>query len=37
MPLVSGSAAIVVTAGAGWLLDRFIFAPLRARRLIWRR
>jgi len=24
-------AAIVVTAGAGWLLDRFIFAPLRAR------
>jgi branched-chain amino acid transport system permease protein len=24
-------AAIAVTAGAGWLLDRFIFAPLRAR------
>jgi branched-chain amino acid transport system permease protein len=24
-------AAILVTAGAGWLLDRFIFAPLRAR------
>ena len=24
-------AAIVVTAAAGWLLDRFIFAPLRAR------
>ena len=24
-------AAMAVTAGAGWLLDRFIFAPLRAR------
>src|SRR6188474_325184 len=24
-------AAMVVTGGAGWLLDRFIFAPLRAR------
>jgi branched-chain amino acid transport system permease protein len=32
LPLaVAVLAAIVVTAGAGWLLDRFIFAPLRAR------
>ncbi|HEY0722531.1 MAG TPA: branched-chain amino acid ABC transporter permease [Pyrinomonadaceae bacterium] len=32
LPLaVAVLAAIAVTAGAGWLLDRFIFAPLRAR------
>jgi len=32
LPLaVAVLAAISVTAGAGWLLDRFIFAPLRAR------
>src|SRR5581483_379304 len=33
VPLLAAMAAAVgVTACAGWLLDRFIFAPLRARR-----
>src|SRR5215216_1853777 len=29
--MVAILAAMIVTAGAGWLLDYFIFAPLRAR------